>query len=578
LPPGSGPAAATFSVTGLSHLYRPITRIHPKASCELDVVCYPAWSDEASGVAEIVFVDTGFTYQCTGALINDSDPNTFINYFLTAHHCIGSQSVASTIDFSWFFEDVSCDGPEGTPVDTSGGADLLATSSSSDFAFMRLRQDPPDGVFYLGWSTAAPASTEALVGIHHPQGEAKRISFGSLWGIIPAFWQVQWDRGVTEEGSSGSPLFNPDGQIIGQLYGGESSCLNPTGIDYYGRFDRTYNTLYRWLSLSGTYSGLFAEDNQVAIESSGFVSIRLNPSSTFTASIQLAGRRYGFSSQFGLNNTATKTIIRPGAAPLMVDLTLDPEANEITGTISDGTWTANLIAPNDGFDRRLNPCPWQGSYTFVLPGTASDPTVPAGNSYATLKVDGSGNLRMVGSLADRMRFSQSLPISVLGDWPIYASLGAGKEEIYGWLLFDTTRPNDDINGSVAWVKKDQARAKFYPGGFTNVVQGIGSLYQKPPPGTSVLDLPTGTISFEGGNLPTDFSNGINIAPNNKVTNTGANRMTLNFAPATGMFSGTVRPPGLNRNWPFAGVAFQKQNSGFGYLSGTNETSSVLIGP
>jgi hypothetical protein len=185
---------------------------------------------------------------------------------------------------------------------------------------------------------------------------------------------------------------------------------------------------------------------------------------------------------------------------------------------------------------------------------------------------------MVGSLADRTRFSQSVPISVLGDWPIFASLGAGKEEVYGWLLFDTTRPNDDISGSVAWVKKGQAKAKFYPGGFTNVVQGIGSIYQKPPLGTPVLDLPTGTVSFEGGNLPTDFSNDIAIASNNKVTNNGTNKMTLTFAPATGMFGGTVRPPGLNRNWPFAGVAFQKQNSGFGYLTGTNETSSVLIGP
>src|SRR5436309_406887 len=83
-----------------------------------------------------------------------------------------------------------------------------------------------------------------------------------------------------------------------------------------------------------------------------------------------------------------------------------------------------------------------------------------------------------------------------------------------------------------------------------------------PPSTPVLNLAPGTISFEGGNLPTDFSDDISIAPNNKVTATSTDHLSLIFAPATGAFRGSVRPPGLNRSWPFAGVVFQKQNSGF----------------
>jgi hypothetical protein len=578
LPPASESAAATFSITELSHYYQPITKITPKATCENDVACYPAWANEASGVAEIVFVDGGFTYQCTGSLINDSDPTTFINYFLTAHHCIGSQAAASTIDFTWFYQDVSCNGPQDNSVDTFG-ADLLATSSSSDFAFLRMREDPPDGVYYLGWSTAAPSSSDTLTGIHHPQGEAKKISFGNLWGIIPAFWQVQWTSGVTEEGSSGSPLFNADGQIIGQLYGGQSSCVNTTGIDYYGRFDKSFNALSRWLSLSGSYNGLFSESSHVAIESSGFINLRLNPSGTFTASILLAGKRYGFSSQFSLAGSATKVINRPGASPLTIDLTQDTSSgNQITGTVSDGSWTANFTAPHVAFDRRFNPSPWQGTFTLVLPGTTSDHQLPAGNSYATVKVDGSGNVRAVGSLADHTPFSQSVALSANGDWPLYASLGGGKEEVWSWLLFNTNRPNDDIDGSADWIRKQQTKAKFYPDGFTNLVQAIGSIYQKPPAGTSLLALPNGTISFAGGNLPSDFSNSISIAANNKVTTTDTNHLTLTFAPATGLFSGAVKPPGLNRTWPYSGIVFQKQNTGFGYLAGTNETSSVVIGP
>jgi lysyl endopeptidase len=58
-------------------------------------------------------------------------------------------------------------------------------------------------------------------------------------------WVVNdWDMGVTEGGSSGSPLFDNNGRIIGQLYGGESECNGTTdngGFDIYGRFDVSWN-------------------------------------------------------------------------------------------------------------------------------------------------------------------------------------------------------------------------------------------------------------------------------------------------------------------------------------------------
>ncbi|MCH7534776.1 MAG: T9SS type A sorting domain-containing protein [Bacteroidetes bacterium] len=51
-----------------------------------------------------------------------------------------------------------------------------------------------------------------------------------------ASWQVVWNDGSTEIGSSGSPLFNTKHQIIGQLYGGEASCSTMSNPDYFGRF------------------------------------------------------------------------------------------------------------------------------------------------------------------------------------------------------------------------------------------------------------------------------------------------------------------------------------------------------
>jgi hypothetical protein len=107
---------------------------------------------------------------------------------------------------------------------------------------------------------------------------------------------------------------------------------------------------------------------------------------------------------------------------------------------------------------------------------------------------------------------------------------------------------------------------------------VGSQYHHPPGTNSVLDLPTGQISFTGGNLASDFTNPISIGRSSRVTNLGNNRLNLSFSTANGRFSGSVTDPNGGKPKPFSGVVFQKLNSGFGFLLGTNETSRVVIGP
>jgi hypothetical protein len=174
LPVGVEPEAIAFSVTGVSHLYRSLKTANPPqaGSCEEDISCFPEWKPVGEGVASIDFVEKGTTYLCTGCLLNDADEATFINYFLTAHHCVNSKSVAATLEALWFYEDEDCNNPGSlnNGILISGGADLLATSSGSDFTLLRLREDPPDGVVYEGWTTRLLLDGENITGIHHPMG------------------------------------------------------------------------------------------------------------------------------------------------------------------------------------------------------------------------------------------------------------------------------------------------------------------------------------------------------------------------------------------------------------------------
>src|SRR5690606_11659733 len=98
-----------------------------------------------------------------------------------------------------------------------------------------------------------------------PSGDIKKISFDDNASTpvqamssteANSSWSVQWDRNTTTEGgSSGSPLFDQNHRIIGQLWGGSASCSNLTGKDFYGRFHNSWqptgsnstNQLKHWL-------------------------------------------------------------------------------------------------------------------------------------------------------------------------------------------------------------------------------------------------------------------------------------------------------------------------------------------
>jgi hypothetical protein len=253
-----------YTLRAVSHLVASPTdkeAFLDKASgfCEVNVACYStSWGSTANAVAKILFTVDGSTYLCTGTLLTDTDPSTYRPYFLTANHCVSTSSAASTVN-SWWFYQSTCSGTKGSARQLYRGATLLATSASNDFTFLVLNDPTPAGATLAGWTTVDPVGGASAAGIHHPVGDVKKISFGTVDGISSLgylgsilgsgpFHRTSWTQGVTEPGSSGSALFNAAQQVVGQLYGGYSSCFDPAAPDYYGRFSLTYPLIRQWLA------------------------------------------------------------------------------------------------------------------------------------------------------------------------------------------------------------------------------------------------------------------------------------------------------------------------------------------
>jgi len=212
-------------------------------SCNINVNCPEGddWQVEKKSVALII---GGGSAVCTGALINNTN-NDGHPYFLTANHCLGG-GVGNWV-FYFNHEASGCSGNSGPTDQSVSGASIVASNGGSDFGLLEINNGNTIPSSYnpewAGWDNSDNESTvTSATGIHHPSGDLKKISHDEDGPYHAnqsgaAVWYIdEWEDGTTEGGSSGSPLFNQDHRIIGQLYGGAASCQNQSGADWYGRF------------------------------------------------------------------------------------------------------------------------------------------------------------------------------------------------------------------------------------------------------------------------------------------------------------------------------------------------------
>ncbi|PPU36625.1 endoproteinase ArgC [Xanthomonas sp. CFBP 7912] len=268
LPAGLYPENFSLSIPQLSHLDISPTAsprdmmtiaIGESDSCQNDIVCRAnpttGFTSAAKAVARMVFTTSQGSFLCTGTLLNNTNTPKR-NLFWTAAHCISTQTVANTLQTYWFYDAASCNGNTASSQATTltGGAFLRHANTTRDTALLELKTAPPSGAFYAAWNSAAIGATgTSIVGIHHPSGDVKKYSLGTVTGLNTSidgqspFYRVAWNDGVTEGGSSGSGLFTIASggayQLRGGLYGGYSYCTAQTDPDYYSRFSDVYSSI-----------------------------------------------------------------------------------------------------------------------------------------------------------------------------------------------------------------------------------------------------------------------------------------------------------------------------------------------
>lgn len=228
-------------------------------SCNVDTVCSQGdlWRNEIPSVAVI---STGGSTFCTGSMLNNVRQNQ-TPYFLTAYHCSVTSSNAASLVCFWNYENSTCRTPGSTASGSAGngqltqfntGATFRAAYSASDFTLVQLSAAPNPAwkVSFAGFDARA-VETTSNIAIHHPNTDEKRISFDNNASTTTSYNSSTspgdgthlrigaWELGTTEPGSSGSPVFNQNHQVVGQLHGGSASCTSITN-DFYGRLSTSW--------------------------------------------------------------------------------------------------------------------------------------------------------------------------------------------------------------------------------------------------------------------------------------------------------------------------------------------------
>jgi hypothetical protein len=322
-----------FDLTGVSFFFRNIvweTETRASDPCEVDVNCSEGtgWNGQRDGVVRLLTKVGSSTGFCSGSIINNTQQDC-TPYILTAFHCgydAGTNSMSSTADYNAYvfrfnYQKASCGSGVAGGVNQTGcvirsWSNDQGGDTGSDFMLVELNANIASNIlpFFNGWDANNTAPSGG-VGIHHPAGDVKKISTftatatSTKWGASApngTHWRFPWVAttngwGVTEGGSSGSPIFRGSNRlIVGTLTGGASCCTSngcgtgtgPSAQDYYGKMSYHWTSngstanrqLKPWLdptntgvlTLDGAYAPCSAGSEEISIDN--LVNVYPNPS------------------------------------------------------------------------------------------------------------------------------------------------------------------------------------------------------------------------------------------------------------------------------------------------------------
>jgi cyclophilin family peptidyl-prolyl cis-trans isomerase len=375
------------------------------------------------------------------------------------------------------------------------------------------------------------------------------------------------------------------GQLFKNWSGGISSQANPLTFTVTSNLALTVNFTTNYFPyVQGTYYGLYYPDSSPVETNSGYVTMNVNSSGTFSGTLTYSGRSITLGGAFQPDGTQ-ELIGTVGNLAFYMALSLDLTngTGTLTGALTNASssyinWTANMVAYRGvtSLSSVTNFANARTTRDFVLTisGDPTEANLPGGNGYAALSIAPTGMISLVGILADNTSISQSVGLSKQGIWPLYISLYGNQGAIFGW---ETNNSPANFSGPLTWIKPavSGTHGAYYPNGFNTNFSSSADSYSPPSPGSQY------EITFGGGTVVGSLTNNLTVsaarqfipAPNS------TDKLTITLAATTGVLSGHFFNPATGKTLSFKGAFASPSVGGSGYtLDSDGQTGYLQIQP
>ena len=229
--------------------------------CMINAMCpeYSGWCNQRRSIALVLRPTNDNSLSCFSGSLLTNERRDGMPFFLTGFHCLdldksgGLSETEINNVHDWLFvfnyQSPNCSNPITEPSlqhSISGASYINGHTIAVDYAILQLNQKPPKNynAFYNGWTNDDDDITKTGKCIHHPAGDIKKISsWRKASDVSNNYQSIRFTAGTAIEGSSGAPIFNDQGYVIGQLSNGKTvcSCDKPNALNVFGRFDASWH-------------------------------------------------------------------------------------------------------------------------------------------------------------------------------------------------------------------------------------------------------------------------------------------------------------------------------------------------
>ena len=273
----------------------------------------------------------------------------------------------------------------------------------------------------------------------------------------------------------------------------------------------------------GTFMGLVTRDATVTSGLGGRLDFTTTTTGSYTAKLLIGGTTRTVASgtlttAIGASPQISVSIPRgTSLTPFLLVLTLDPDTNLATGTLSIGASSTPVSAWRQTWSTDTNPATTRVGYYsagFDLPSDSPPSAgIPQGTGYASFTVAPAGTLTVSGKTADGNAITSAGFIGPNGEIAVHQALYTNLGSILGKLILTTDTneffEDNTISGELTWMKPTSTSRTYGPTFGPVTLNAFGKYLAADTKSGAVLGLPdtgTFTISFAEGGISGSLTN------------------------------------------------------------------------